>query len=168
MKVQLFLLSLGMERKPKYKIGDVVTYTCDTDKKQYTFKIADVQEECYDDANEYTTFVYYDDVPSKSRSFLAEEDIDGLDKASVKITEESLLEDGWDYEQDYDQYYHYSKAIDNPKNSKWKFYLEIRPGSNTVGRDWYLHVDNNCFESVGTMDVATFGQIDKFIELLSE
>lgn len=48
------------------------------------------------------------------------------------------------------------------------FYLEIRSQSNTVGRDFYVHVDNSDHDTVAALDVKTFEQIDKLLELLIE
>jgi len=147
-----------MENKePKYKIGDVVTYTCDADGRQYNFKIVRTS---IDDIGD----IYYYDSDG-SGSFLAEDDIDGIARDSIKITEESLLEDGWEVTEIlFDDVYYKKTYIVNGVT----FHCDVRKFGNMVGREWNVHIDNDRFESIGDMDVATFGQIDKFIELLSE
>lgn len=48
------------------------------------------------------------------------------------------------------------------------FHCTLRKESNTVGRDWFVHVDNACWDSVGSMDVARFSQIERFLQMLCD
>lgn len=53
----------------------------------------------------------------------------------------------------------YSKDFDN-------CHLTINETSNTIGRDWHVHIDNCDFQSVGSCDVQTFDHINKFLKIL--
>lgn len=48
------------------------------------------------------------------------------------------------------------------------FHCTIAPYSNTINRDYNVHIDNDHFETVGSMDIANLEQLDKILDLLSE
>ena len=47
------------------------------------------------------------------------------------------------------------------------FFLDIRLGlSNFIDRDWYIHIDNDCRESVASADIHTIGHFNMLMELM--
>lgn len=83
----------------------------------------------------------------------------------MNITKTALIEQGWEVINEFEDFISYHKTV--LFNGR-EFHLTIRELSNTIGRDFFVHVDNCDFDTVGSMDVATFEQINKFLELLSE
>lgn len=83
----------------------------------------------------------------------------------MKITRETIEELGWEREEmgfKSHSLVWYKKTYIVKSET---FHLTLREESNTIGRDWFVHVDNCDFESVASLDVATFEQIDALVEL---
>lgn len=47
-----------------------------------------------------------------------------------------------------------------------EYHLSVTSYSNTVNRDWCLHVDNECFSTSGMVDIQTIYHFNTFMELL--
>lgn len=149
---------------PKYKVGDIVLYHTDYGTEPCTFTIKRVEME--DSEDDDPRYIYHDSEENESGGFLYEEDIDGLSTDSTPINERTLSQQEWIlYSLFGGKFIRYEKSITCGDRS---FLCDLQKESNTVGRDWCLHVDNEDAESIGSMDVATFGQIDRFLKLLSE
>lgn len=62
--------------------------------------------------------------------------------------------------------------LGEPMHDKWfdeKWYVVLTKGEDTeLGRDWFARVDNCDLDSVASIYVATYEQIDKLIELLCQ
>jgi hypothetical protein len=80
----------------------------------------------------------------------------------MKITPETLEQNGWTETSDpILPWRSWSKEAG-------KFFLDIDNVSNMIGRDWCLHVDNQCRDSVASLDVDTFEQIEGLLKLLED
>lgn len=154
--------------QPKYKIGQTVLFTPCGKTEQENFIIKKIEEKFATPADKDIKIpvYYYFDTENGNGYFLEEDDIDGIARDSIEINEDSLKEDGWEFYSEFDgKITGYKKEI--AYNNKL-FYCNMMPFSNTFGRNWFVHVDNNNCDSVGTMDIVNFGQLDRFLELLSE
>ena len=82
----------------------------------------------------------------------------------IPITEELLLKNGFNKElliegmENYDDWVSYKKQIDS-------YFLDIRHCSNSIERDWSIHVDNEHHCSVGGVDVEYVHQLQNFCTL---
>lgn len=82
----------------------------------------------------------------------------------IPITEELLLKNGFNKElliegnERYDDWVSYKKQIDG-------YFLDIRHCSNSIERDWYVHIDNDVHCSVGSMDIEYVHQLQNFCTL---
>ncbi len=84
-------------------------------------------------------------------------------KGEDVITVERLKEEGWE------QILDYLPVPD--ENCFWvrktrDYKLELCSFSNTPGKFWNVHVDNDRGESIASMDVQTFSDIDKLLHLI--
>ena len=83
----------------------------------------------------------------------------------ITITEELLLKNGFIKElliegnERYDDWVSYEKEVNG-------YFLEIRHCSNSIERDWSVHVDNNYRCSVGGIDIEYVHQLQNFLTLL--
>lgn len=81
----------------------------------------------------------------------------------MKITKEILEKNDWESRYgDYADQFLY-KHIENESG---EFDLEFASLSNMVGRDWYIHVDNQDFQTIGGCSVETIEQFNDFMKLL--
>lgn len=82
----------------------------------------------------------------------------------IPITEELLLKNGFNKElliegmENYDDWVSYKKQIDG-------YFLDIRHCSNSIERDWYVHIDNDYRCGVGGMDVEYVHQLQNTCRL---
>ena len=82
----------------------------------------------------------------------------------ITITEELLLKNGFVKElliegnERYDDWVSYEKEVNG-------YLLEIRHCSNSIERDWSVHVDNNYRCSVGGVDIEYVHQLQNFCML---
>ena len=82
----------------------------------------------------------------------------------ITITEELLLKNGFVKEQlirgkeRYDDWVIFEKEVNG-------YFLEIRHCSNSIERDWCVHVDNNYRCSVGGIDIEYVHQLQNFCTL---
>ena len=82
----------------------------------------------------------------------------------ITITEELLLKNGFVKElliegnERYDDWVSYEKEVNG-------YFLEIRHCSNSIERDWSVHVDNNYRCSVGGVDIEYVHQLQNFCTL---
>jgi hypothetical protein len=80
----------------------------------------------------------------------------------MKITPETLEQNGWTETTDPRfPWRSWSKGVG-------KFFLDLSEVSNMTGRDWSLHVDNWCRDTVASLDVDTFEHIDGLLKLLED
>jgi hypothetical protein len=82
----------------------------------------------------------------------------------MKITEEELLKRGWKPEDDTTKLISkccYTKCVDD------KYLTLYNDFTNTIDRDWRLHVDNCDFETSAVIDVRDFEHIEKVMEILA-
>lgn len=76
----------------------------------------------------------------------------------IPITEELLVKNGFekklliDGNEKYDDWVEFEKDFD-------KFFLSLRHCSNSIERDWYVHIDNDYRCGVGGMDVEYVHQL---------
>ena len=83
----------------------------------------------------------------------------------ITITEELLLKNGFiknlliEGNERYDDWVEYEKDFDG-------YVVSMRHCSNTIERDWCVHVDNNYRCSVGGIDVEYVHQLQNFLTLL--
>ena len=83
----------------------------------------------------------------------------------ITITEELLLKNGFEKRlliegnERYDDWVSYEKEVNG-------YFLEIRHCSNSIERDWSVHVDNDHRCSVGGVDVEYVHQLQNFLTLL--
>ena len=83
----------------------------------------------------------------------------------ITITEELLLKNGFVKElliggnERYDDWVSFEKEVNG-------YFLEIRHCSNSIERDWCVHVDNNYRCSVGGIDIEYVHQLQNFLTLL--
>lgn len=83
-----------------------------------------------------------------------------------KINEEILINSGFKKIQDV-----ILNLLSNNKNiiyslNTGKFSIIINNLSNYPGRDWYVHVDNEDCQSLGSADISTVKQFNMLMELL--
>lgn len=82
----------------------------------------------------------------------------------ITITEDLLLKNGFTKElliegnERYDDWVSYEKEVNG-------YFLEIRHCSNSIERDWSIHVDNDHRCSVGGVDVEYVHQLQNFCTL---
>lgn len=84
---------------------------------------------------------------------------------AIPISEEILLKNGFNknllidgYEL-YDDFIEYEKQIDG-------FFISFRKTSNTIDRDWYIHIDNSDRATCGGCDVQYIHQIQNMANIL--
>lgn len=82
----------------------------------------------------------------------------------ITITEELLLKNGFTKEiliegnELYDDWVKYEKEVNG-------YFLEIRHCSNSIERDWSVHVDNDYHCSIGCVDIEYVHQLQNFCML---
>ena len=82
----------------------------------------------------------------------------------ITITEELLLKNGFTKElliegnERYDDWVSYNKKVNG-------YFLEIRHCSNSIERDWFIHVDNSHHCSIGGIDIEYVHQLQNFCAL---
>ena len=82
----------------------------------------------------------------------------------ITITERLLLDNGFEKRlliegnERYDDWVSYEKEVNG-------YFLEIRHCSNSIERDWSVHVDNNYRCSVGGIDIEYVHQLQNFCTL---
>ena len=82
----------------------------------------------------------------------------------ITITEELLLKNGFVKElliegnERYDDWVSYKKEVNS-------YFLEIRHCSNSIERDWFIHVDNSHHCSIGGIDIEYVHQLQNFCML---
>lgn len=82
----------------------------------------------------------------------------------ITITEGLLLKNGFTKElliegnERYDDWVSYKKEVNS-------YFLEIRHCSNSIERDWFIHVDNDHHCSVGGVDIEYVHQLQNFCTL---
>lgn len=78
------------------------------------------------------------------------------------ITPEALKEQGWEFLDGE------IALLDLWEKEQDGFWLQLSKCSNTPGRDWNVHVDNQDRQSVASMDVSLFSHIDNLLKLLKQ
>ena len=80
----------------------------------------------------------------------------------MEITKENIEEHGWKLtSESWEPWPTWSKEAG-------RFFLDLTYGvSNMAGRDWTLHVDNMARDTVATLDVGTYEQIEGLLDLLN-
>lgn len=145
------------EKQPKYKKGDVIIID------NGTYVIDEI-----DSSQHKKEYIYYNCHLKKNPRFfgtIAEDSVE-LHPNYLPITEEMLENNGWEYFSELqDAFKGYKKTIECDGKT---FHCDLIKTSNTPNRDWFVHVDNDIFESVGTMDVSNFHHINEFLKLLAE
>ena len=59
------------------------------------------------------------------------------------------------------------KYYERYPDEKCKYKIDVAFGvSNFIGRDWYVHVDNEDYETIGTISIDTIEQFNTFMTLL--
>lgn len=81
-----------------------------------------------------------------------------LDIPLPEINEGWLKENGYSSEPEYDGLL--ERWISEDKT------IEITKDSNMIGRDWYVHVDNWDFETIGGLSIKYVWQLEEFLKLL--
>ena len=82
----------------------------------------------------------------------------------ITITEELLLKNGFEKRlliegnERYDDWVEYEKDFN-------EYVVSMRHCSNTIERDWYVHVDNNYRCSIGGIDIEYVHQLQNFCTL---
>lgn len=82
----------------------------------------------------------------------------------IPINEELLLKNGFTKElliegmENYDDWVSYKKQVNG-------YFLDIRHCSNSIERDWYVHIDNESHCSVGSMDIEYVHQLQNICRL---
>lgn len=82
----------------------------------------------------------------------------------IPITEDLLLKNGFNKElliegmENYDDWVSYKKQVNG-------YFLDIRHCSNSIERDWYVHIDNDAHCSVGSMDIEYVHQLQNTCRL---
>ena len=104
------------------------------------------------------------------------------------ITAEFLLHYGWKLKEDlivkslsdedkkqmdsegirynYEEYTFVAKNMDADENKGYWFLTMRYDLSNTVGRDWSCHIDNDSHESVACVDIGTIEQFNMLMKLM--
>lgn len=83
----------------------------------------------------------------------------------IPITEELLAKNGFikrlliESNEAYDDWVEFYKEVDG-------YHLSIRHCSNTIERDWYVHIDNEYRCSVGRMDIEFVHQLQNTMNIL--
>lgn len=84
-------------------------------------------------------------------------------KGTDVITIENLKEQGWEQILDFmpvpDENCFWTKKVPGYK-------LELCNFSNTPGKSWNIHIDNDRGEGLASMDVQTFSEINKLLHLI--
>lgn len=78
------------------------------------------------------------------------------------ITPKALKERGWEFIDGE------IALLDLWEKKQDGFWLQLSRYSNTPGRDWNVHVDNQDRQSVAGMDVSRFSHIDNLLKLLKQ
>ena len=82
----------------------------------------------------------------------------------IPISEELLLKNGFNKElliegmENYDDWVSYKKEVNG-------YFLDIRHCSNSIERDWYVHIDNDAHCSVGSMDIEYVHQLQNIVKV---
>ena len=82
----------------------------------------------------------------------------------ISITEDLLLKNGFtkklliEGNEKYDDWVEFEKDFG-------KFFLSIRHCSNSIERDWYVHIDNDYRCGVGGMDIEYVHQLQNIVTL---
>lgn len=82
----------------------------------------------------------------------------------IPISEDLLLKNGFNKElliegmENYDDWVSYKKEVNG-------YFLDIRHCSNSIERDWYVHIDNDTHCSVGSMDVEYVHQLQNVVKV---
>lgn len=82
----------------------------------------------------------------------------------IPISEDLLLKNGFNKElliegmENYDDWISYKKEVNG-------YFLDIRHCSNSIERDWYVHIDNDAHCSVGSMDIEYVHQLQNTCRL---
>ena len=82
----------------------------------------------------------------------------------IHLCENLLVKNGFKKEllcsgnESFDDWVEYNKFVDN-------HYLSIRHCSNSIGRDWFIHIDNDYHCSVGGMDIEYVHQLQNACRL---
>ena len=82
----------------------------------------------------------------------------------IPISEDLLLKNGFNKElliegmENYDDWVSYKKEVNG-------YFLDIRHCSNSIERDWYVHIDNDAHCSVGSMDIEYVHQLQNLVTL---
>lgn len=82
----------------------------------------------------------------------------------IPISEDLLLKNGFNKElliegmENYDDWVSYKKEVNG-------YFLDIRHCSNSIERDWYVHIDNDAHCSVGSMDIEYVHQLQNTCRL---
>ena len=76
----------------------------------------------------------------------------------IEINEELLLKNGFkkslliEGKESFDDWIEFTKCVEN-------HYLSIRHCSNSIERDWFLHIDNENHSTIGGMDIEYVHQL---------
>ena len=82
----------------------------------------------------------------------------------ITITEELLLKNGFEKRlliegnERYDDWVEYEKDFNG-------YVVSMRHCSNTIERDWYVHIDNDAHCSVGSMDIEYVHQLQNVVKI---
>ena len=82
----------------------------------------------------------------------------------IPISEELLLKNGFNKGlliegmENYDDWVSYKKEVNG-------YFLDIRHCSNSIERDWYVHIDNDAHCSVGSMDIEYVHQLQNIVKI---
>ena len=83
----------------------------------------------------------------------------------MKITEEILLNNKFE-RTSIDYVSIFNRVVYNEMGAV-KYSIDMRKGlSNMFGRDWVCHLDNDFFETIGSVDIDTVEQFNMFMELM--
>ena len=66
----------------------------------------------------------------------------------------------------YEEYTFVAKNMDADENKGYWFLTMRYDLSNTVGRDWSCHIDNDLHESVACVDIGTIEQFNMLMKLM--
>lgn len=83
------------------------------------------------------------------------------------VTKEVLIKNGFESESiKYIQEEYFTKLVPIKSNKDVLYKLTVWNGSNTIGREWAIQIDNERKESCGSVDFQTIEQFNMFMELL--
>lgn len=87
----------------------------------------------------------------------------GLDEiAPIEITEEFLCRNGFEFDYELhgvdDSLKFYELKLD-------KFTISLHEGSNTVGRDWWIHIDNEDCCTIASADIQYVHQLQNLLNI---